>query len=495
MRYFLFILVLFPVSIIAQGFVGLSSIVDQQKDINYIVKLGEKKAFPTAIGAGKYTEGNTTSTVYTVTNLNGTVSEGALGSLANAKNMSDVTIQFDVAGEIDFSKQTCSFSGDNITFAFETAPAPGITLKFGTISINGGSEVIMRHYRGRRGYGDKYTENGLKPLKILTVSGKNQNNIIIDHCSLSWTMDENTAIGDQTAVMISNFTYQNNLNAEAINRYGFLVNRGGVGLSFLRNAFIHVADRVIESTHGENNPEWELINNIIYDYDRPTTASYGSFANSINNIYKAGPVEPIREPLRYHNGESSALQGDGAVFDSGNLYLGVNTNGTENDKWLESKAASRLNPSSYMPIPASELEDEILYDVGATAFQDSVRTRLINEYLTNTGTKVISNESDVGGFPVIGSAVHDAGYWAAGNRVSQAFKDAHGFSDDMEKPDFFTVNGITFDNREYSGGTYVKDGVTVYEYQGGTLTGNNLYTWWDIFRFELANDFETYKWD
>ena len=491
---------LFSFGVNGQNINGIIGAISEKGPIEKVVegvkRLGERKAFPTALGGGAYTSGNTTSNVYMITNLNGDVEGNVPGSLAGAKNLSNVTIQSNVAGYITFPKKTASFRGENVTFAFETAPAPGITLRFGTIAMNG-SEMIMRHFKGRRGYGDKDVEVGKKPLKTIT-EGANINNQIIDHSSLSWTIDENWATGDDVNYDLSNFTYQNVLSGEAINRYGILINRGGNNLSFLRSAFIHIGNRIPESTHGEENPQWELINNLIYNYDRPTVASFGSYANVINNVYKAKETPAIPN-MTYHRGYDDRVaklysSSDGAVFSEGNLQIGNQPYGMENSIWTANKAANRLNPSTYMPIPANEVEAAILYDVGATAWPDPVDTRLINEYNTNTGIRVIANEAEVGGFPAMANTAHPSGYWATGNRVSQAFKDAHGFTDDMAKPDFFTVNGLTFDNREFSGGSYIREGVTVFEYQGGALTGKNLYTWWDIFRFELAKDFETYKW-
>ena len=121
--------------------------------------------------------------------------------------------------------------------------------------------------------------------------------------------------------------------------------------------------------------------------------------------------------------------------------------------------------------------------------------RLLDDYRAGTGNRNISDESQVGGFPAIPTNTHPEGYDEDGDHVADAFEEEHGIVDVNDKPERFTIGELTFDNRVYTGGSYVgDDGHTVNEYQGGTLTDGRLYTWREIYWADLAGDFDPAKW-
>ena len=157
-------------------------------------------AFPGAEGGGKYTKGArgvldndpnsndpTTLEVYHVTNLN---SEGE-GSLTDAVSRQGRLIVFDVGGVIDLPS-TLRIENDNITILGQTAPGDGITITGGDVQIaDGVSNVIIRYLRIR-----PTNKNG---QEVDGIGGKYNTDIIIDHCSTSWCVDEALTLyaGDQ----------------------------------------------------------------------------------------------------------------------------------------------------------------------------------------------------------------------------------------------------------------------------------------------------------
>ena len=148
-------------------------------------------AFPGAEGHGRYVTGGRGGKIVHVTNLN----DSGTGSFRQAVSGSDKKIVvFDVGGVIALNSDVSI--GANTTIMGQTAPSPGITLRYYTVSP-AGNNIIMRYIRVRRGQ-ERNVNDGADASWCRHLTG-----IIIDHCSFSWSIDEVASFYDN-----NNFTMQ-----------------------------------------------------------------------------------------------------------------------------------------------------------------------------------------------------------------------------------------------------------------------------------------------
>lgn len=262
----------------------------------------EIPAFPGAEGFARYTTtggrgANGATTVYHVTNLN----DSGTGSLREAlKKSGPKTIVFDVSGYIDLKSDLEVTS--NTTIAGQTAPGNGITLRYYTVTLTKCDNVIIRFLRFRRSQ-VKNVNDGAD-----TTWGRYHKNIILDHCSMSWSIDELASFYDNR-----NFTMQWCMLAEGLNSghdkgdhsYGGIW--GGKPASFHHNFIAHVNNRAPRFNGARYN--WSGYDKTVYanaiqaervDFRNCVMYNWGNgngcyggpgggYINMVNNYFKAGP--------------------------------------------------------------------------------------------------------------------------------------------------------------------------------------------------------------
>lgn len=294
-------------------------------------------AFPGAEGAGRYTQGGRAADgsthVYHVTNLN----DSGEGSLRWALLQTGPrTIVFDVAGYIDLTKQLDITS--NTTIAGQTAPEPGITLRYYTVYFGNCDNVIVRFMRFRRSQ-IKDVNDGAD-----ATWGRHHKNIVLDHCSFSWSIDEVASFYDNR-----DFTMQWCVVGEALHlaghdkgphSYGGIW--GGKPASFLHNMICHVDNRCPRINSARYN--WsgydkdlfknsvdaervDLRNCLFYNWGGGNGAygNMGGYLNIVNNYYQAGPGTKNKDRV-FQCSKNSSTDSNGALPDGlqGRFYINGN---------------------------------------------------------------------------------------------------------------------------------------------------------------------------
>lgn len=246
----------------------------------------EFAAFPGAEGYGKNTVGGRGGKVYHVTSLDDDANNPAEGTLRWVlKQKGAKTVVFDVAGTIHL-KADLKTNNDNLTIAGQTSPG-GICLADYAFVINS-NEVIIRFLRFRPG-----DDSGKEPDGL---GGMDKKNIIIDHCSVSWSVDECLSVYG-----MENSTVQWCIAAQAlrVSTHGkgthcYGGNWGGNKASYHHNLIAHCESRVPRlgpRASTQLNEYVDIRNNVFYNW--AGEGCYGAENQNINivdNYYKPGPA-------------------------------------------------------------------------------------------------------------------------------------------------------------------------------------------------------------
>lgn len=388
--------------------------------------LAQLPAFPEAEGYGKFTIGGRGGKVYEVTNLNDKGS-GSLRQAVEAKGSRIVV--FKVSGTIVLASRL-NIKNDSITIAGQTAPGDGICISNYPIYV-AANEVIIRYLRIRLGDTCPNDDDAFG-----CTSAKK--NIIIDHCSVSWSVDETFS-----CYGMENFTAQWCMMTESLYRshhekgsHGYGGIWGGKNVTYHHNLLAHHSSRNPRFAGGETTPceNLDFRNNVVYNWG--FNSSYGGEAGKINmvgNYYKAGPattssvkyriVEPSDTAGRWYI-DSNYVFGSAAI--SANNWSGGVQGG--NATFPNIKAAV---PFPYSPIKmhyADELLNLVLEKAGAVLpVRDRIDKRIADEAKNGTATYysryynsehgfgnnltprgIIDSQSVVGSWPALNSSTPPA---------------------------------------------------------------------------------------
>ena len=395
----------------------------------------QQLAFPGAEGYGKYTVGGRGGVVYEVTNLN---NSGA-GSLRAAVEASGPrTVVFKVSGTIALSSNL-NITNPNITIAGQTAPGDGICLRNYPLILST-NQIIIRYIRVR--LGDDLS------VEADAVSARSCNNVILDHVSASWSVDETMSIYfcENTTIqwcMISESMFNSN---HAKGSHGFGGIMGGNYSSIHHNLLAHHSSRNFRFASGCGNTDYR--NNVVYNWGY--NSAYGgenqqvgdaahafSNINMVANYYKPGPatasgsmsyriVNPSYRDVKTDYGKwyvSDNLVVGNATVTANNWNGGVQPSGGNTDS-IYLKLSS---PWPAMPInqqTATNAYSSVLDNAGASLpKRDIVDARIVDNtrngnasfegaYNTvksvpnkNVICGIIDSQSDVGGWPVLVTGV------------------------------------------------------------------------------------------
>ena len=284
-------------------------------------------AFPGAEGGGMYTPGGRGGKVIVVTSLE----DSGPGTLREACETGGArVIVFNVSGVIRL-KAPISLRAPYVTIAGQTAPGDGICVTGHSFLVDT-HDVIIRHMRFRRGAQDVAFRDD-------ALGGNAVGNIIIDHCSASWGLDENMSIyrhvynrgadGHGLKLPTVNITIQNSIFSEALDAYNhaFGATIGGHNSMFCRNLF---ASNISRNSSVGMDGDFNFVNNVVFNWWNRSIdgGDNKSFYNIINNYFKPGPITPLDKPISYRilKPEAGRSKLDykvyGRVFADGNVMEG-----------------------------------------------------------------------------------------------------------------------------------------------------------------------------
>lgn len=401
--------------------------------------LSERLAYPTAVGYGKDTVGGRGGYVYHVTSLadtntNGTFRYG-IETLTGKR-----TIVFDVSGTIEMTNYIKIRDGfGEVTILGQTAPAGGIHLAKAPFWIHD-SQIIMRHMTHRLGkawtnndapnYQGTPADPNYEPDASFRIRafGSPINNFMFDHLSLYWGHDGTFAVGDGGGVnYASNITIQNSIVAETLDKkYGALI------LSPTVTMYENLWTQGQSRTPSFLKPyiTGEFINNIVYNGRSNHSIEYSAKMDFISNVYKYGSTVKEGHTFGIEGGNGGTLL-DTEIYLDDNISvtsgeaITFSSNILNNPSILKNSVVASTGIS--VIVPSTQVENKILPTVGSYLNRDAADTRVVNDYINDTGD-LLETETTVGGFPSITSVTRPAGFYNSLTDIPETFVQAHGIT-------------------------------------------------------------------
>lgn len=415
-------------------------------------------AFPGAEGGGKYVTGGREGVVIHVTTLEDARDEvtkqPAIGTLRKALQMDGTrTVVFDVAGTIHLTSQL-EITGGNLTVAGQTAPGDGICIAGYPVVVKA-SNVILRFLRFRMGDQNKVEGDALTICE--------HKNIIVDHCSFSWSTDECVSVyGNENFTLQYCFITESlkaSVHAKGAHGYGGIW--GGKNASFHHNLLAHHQSRNPRFDHDYVNTKCagpiDFVNNVVYNWESnsayggegSTNGGGGRHINFVNNYYKPGPstkddvktrlVDPWTSCSNCVEG-SKVLEKGGSVVPP-KIYLVGNTmygsSEVTADNWKGSSKSKSIAgvdtrwtdglTALSKEQSAEEAYETVLTKAGCSISRDALDTRIVNDVRSGTG-KLINSPDEAGGYPALnpGTALADTDRdgmpdaWEDGNGLNKS---------------------------------------------------------------------------
>lgn len=448
-------------------------------------------AFPGAEGFGMYTTGGRGGTVYHVTTLEDNNQKGSFRWACGRSGKR--TIVFDVSGTIHLTSELKLNKGD-VTIAGQTSPG-GICIADYPFVI-AADNVIIRFMRFRLGNKEVTHHEGDG------LGGMDNENIIIDHCSVSWSIDECLSVyGSKNLTVqwcIASQSLRNSGHSKG--RHGYGGNWGGSGASYHHNLMAHHDSRVPRlgpRPSTQTDERMDLRNNVFYNWaGNGCYGGEGMNVNIVNNYYKPGPATRTRNDniqkriagigirtTEYTGHGTKPNEWDAMWHVWGDFYVDGNVNpdfaDVTNDNWTygiynqisnsevdntftqETRDTMRLDaPITFTNVTTHSAQDayeRVLAYAGASLHRDWVDELIVNDTRngaasctgTSSDTKkltgIIDSQDDLKqAFPDAGA---DWSAWPELTGTAKADSDDDGMPDEWEEAN--GLNPDVADNNEH----------------------------------------------
>lgn len=336
------------------------------------------------------------------------------------------TIVFEVGGVIDLGRSTMTLSQPHVTIAGQTAPSPGITIIRGGLDIKA-HDVILSHIRVYTGADGQPKRSGWEADAISTAGGAY--NVIIDHCSFLWALDENMSAsgprfsGDNLAAWRDhtshNIVFSHNLAAEGLadsshpkgeHSKGSLVHDNATGIVFYRNIWAHNVER---SPLVKGGAQILMINNLIYNPGHRAVHYNLMALEWVGQPYVTGEITAIGNVLRGGNQTNERLPflmlgGDGDLAYYGQDNIAVDRHGKDLPAFgrygvtrakLLTARAPLTSIEGYDILPAIDVETALLYEAGARPWDRSHDDIRVLFFVAEGRGDIINDETAVSAYP------------------------------------------------------------------------------------------------
>lgn len=322
-------------------------------------------------------------------------------------------VVFEVGGVIDLAKRSLRVTEPYLTVAGETAPPPGVTLIRGGLAIHS-HDVTIRHLMIRPGDNGEAPRSGWEP-DALSVSGPGAHDVLIDHCSLTWALDENASVSGPRdrghAFTARRVTFSHSIIAEGLDHATHRKGRHSKGLlvhdfveevAVIGNLFAHNDRR---NPYFKGHTSGVVVNNVMYNIGN-AAVQLGFVADE----YRHTPFTPrnprvavVGNVLRYGVSSYSdlplvAYQGDAFVDDN----QVVNLDGRPMPQVhgaVTLLSAAPVWPAGLEPLPVTQVLESVLKNAGARPWdRDPIDRRIVASVTGGIG-RIIDSQSEVGGYP------------------------------------------------------------------------------------------------
>jgi hypothetical protein len=379
------------------------------------------QAFPGAVGWAADTRGGRGGTIVRVTSL-AARGPGSLRAALEAKGPRIVV--FEVGGVIDLGRTTLDITEPFLTIAGQTAPSPGITIIRGGIDVKT-HDVIIRHIRIRTGVDGQAPRSGWEADALSTVGA---HNVIVDHCSMSWALDENLSASGPRFTGATpaewrrgtsrRITFSYNILAEGIahgshpkgeHSKGSLIHDNVTEMLIYRNLYAHNEER---SPLLKGGAQAALVNNFIYNpgamavHYNLMALEWGTHAyqpgklSAVGNVLRGGPstrdvaflaIGGVGD-LLYHGRDNVAVDRLGRPLPMFGRY-------TTSKARIVEQGRPPVWPEGLDVLPAGEVETHVLAFAGARPWdRDADDVRITFDVAEGRG-EILDDEKKVGGYP------------------------------------------------------------------------------------------------